>query len=300
MLIGVNLSFAVKRWLDPEQLAQICKQDLGVDHVQFTWDLINPWWPQDKRQILAERYRQAFDRQGIRIDASFGGIAAYTYAQLLSPTQIEREISLQFFKRCVDLTAELGAKIIGTPVGGMDHKDAFDPIRRQQRYQDLIGYIKQLATYCKDRSIEEIQIEATPLITEFPHSPAVSNQLIDDLQAADVKVSLLIDWGHALYKPLLQEEADMEWWLQQCGHNVGAIHLQQTDGLLDRHWGFDQDGLVTAEKIRQVADRTGTHHIPQYVEFIPPFEASDQEVLDRMKKTMYYLQRHLSESEESK
>ena len=45
MVLGLNLSFAVKRWMKPAQLAAMCKHDFGVEHVQFTWDLIDPWWP---------------------------------------------------------------------------------------------------------------------------------------------------------------------------------------------------------------------------------------------------------------
>ena len=45
MNLGLNLSFAVKRWLDPVRLADMIKNDFNVEHVQFTWDLIDPWWP---------------------------------------------------------------------------------------------------------------------------------------------------------------------------------------------------------------------------------------------------------------
>ena len=45
MKLGMNLSFAVKRWLEPVQLANMIKNDFGLEHVQFTWDLIDPWWP---------------------------------------------------------------------------------------------------------------------------------------------------------------------------------------------------------------------------------------------------------------
>ena len=36
MNFGLNLSFAVKRWLDPVRLADMIKNDFNVEHVQFT------------------------------------------------------------------------------------------------------------------------------------------------------------------------------------------------------------------------------------------------------------------------
>ena len=85
MNLGLNLSFAVKRWLKPEFLASMCRNDFHVDNVQFTWDLIDPWWPKDKRKQMARRYQTAFLDVGISIDSAFGGVASYSYPQLLSP-----------------------------------------------------------------------------------------------------------------------------------------------------------------------------------------------------------------------
>ena len=70
MNLGPNLSFAVKRWLKPEFLASMCRNDFHVDNVQFTWDLIDPWWPKDKRKQMARRYQTAFLDVGISIDCS--------------------------------------------------------------------------------------------------------------------------------------------------------------------------------------------------------------------------------------
>lgn len=289
MKLGLNLSFAVKRWLKPEQLALICKRDLKVDHVQFTWDLIDPWWPEEQRQVLASQYREAFSNAGISIDGSFGGLASYTFAHFLAPSKEQREIALTFFKRAVDLTSELGCTIMGTPIGGMDNSEAFDPVIREERYNDAIRLLKDLAVYAKGKGIEEIQIEATPLYTEFPHDTAASNKLMKDLEDAEVRYTLLIDWGHALFKPLMGEEADMKHWYETCKNYIGAIHLQQTDGLLDCHWDFTKEGIVDPEYILEVTEETGLEDIPIYLEVVPPFEETDQYVLDGMIKSMNIL-----------
>ena len=61
MELGLNLSFAVKRWMEPDVLARMCAHDFGVKHIQFTWDLIDPWWPEDKRDTLVDLYRSSFE-----------------------------------------------------------------------------------------------------------------------------------------------------------------------------------------------------------------------------------------------
>ena len=294
MKLGLNLSFAVKRWIEPERLAKLIKDDFGVEHIQFTWDLIDPWWPEKQRKIMAQEYKTAFENAGITVDATFGGLASYTYAHLLAPSKRQREIAFSFFKRAIDLTIELGADVMGTPVGGMSYDDSRNPERREVLYREMLQYIRKLAEYGKTRGLKEIHIEATPLITEFPHSPQVSVQMMKDLEGTEIPVKLLIDWGHALYKPLLKEEADIHLWFQQCAPYIGAIHLQQTDGLLDRHWDFThKDGIITPELIKSAVQKANLEDITQYLEVVTIFEEDDDTVYEGMKKTMEYLHREL-------
>lgn len=294
MKLGLNLSFAVKRWIEPEKLARLIKYDFGVEHIQFTWDLIDPWWPEEQRRIMAQDYKTAFERAGVTVDATFGGLASYSYAHLLAPSKIQREIAFSFFKRAIDLTIELGADVMGTPVGGMSYDDSRNPERREVLYREMLQYIRKLAEYGKTRDLKEIHIEATPLITEFPHSPQVSVQMMKDLEGTEIPVKLLIDWGHALYKPLLKEEADIHLWFQQCAPYIGAIHLQQTDGLLDRHWDFThKDGIITPELIKSAVQKANLEDITQYLEVVTIFEEDDDTVYEGMKKTMEYLHREL-------
>ena len=293
MKLGLNLSFAVKRWMEPDALAKICAREFGVKHIQFTWDLIDPWWPEAQRDPLIDLYRESFQKEGLEIDATFGGLASYTYPQLLAPLPAQRDISLTFFKRAVDLTARMGAGVLGTPVGGMSFQDARNPQRREALYREMLASVRTLAAYGKQKGLREIHIEATPLITEFPHSPDVCIRMMEDLAGTDIPVRLLVDWGHALYAPLLGDEADILLWFKKCKPYIGSIHLQQTDGLLDRHWDFTQKGIVTPELILKATAEAGLEDVVQYLEVVTIFEAADEAVYDGMKKSMDYLHRTL-------
>lgn len=290
MKLGLNLSFAVKRWQKPAELAKLCRE-LGAHYIQFTWDLCDPWWPEETRDAIAKEYAAAFKDEGLEITGTFGGLAAYSYPQLLAPTKELRDISVAFFKRAIDMTRAMDIDVIGTPLGGMDYEDCNDPDRRKACYDTMLELVQEIAQYGKDKGIREIMIEATPLGTEFPHSPTVALQLMKDLDGKTaIPVRLLIDWGHALYEPLLKEEADMELWLKTVGQYVSAIHLQQCDGQLDRHWDFTHDGgIVTSELMQNVTHNTGMDDVIQYLEVVPAFEAFDEDVLKGMKETMIYL-----------
>jgi hypothetical protein len=79
MKLGLNLSFAIKRWIEPERLAALVADELDTRYVQFTWDLVDPGWPEVTRDALARQYAKAFSKAGVIVESSFGGLASYSY-----------------------------------------------------------------------------------------------------------------------------------------------------------------------------------------------------------------------------
>lgn len=296
MKIGLNLSFATKRWLTPAPLAAMIRNDFRTTHIQFTWDMLDPWWPSQERDAIARRWSQAFRQEGLVLGGTFGGIASYTYPQLLAPTVEQRRVSLEFFKRAVDMTAAMRADCIGTPLGGMSHEDAGDDDRRKAIYANVLDLVGELASYAKVAGLKKILVEPTPLSTEFPSDPQGSLQLMRDLEGTAVPVRLLVDWGHVLFEPLLREQADMGIWLATCLPFIDCFHLQQTDGQLDRHWGFTRPGKLSAGLIRQIVERYNAGDRIQYVELIYPFEETDEYVYQDVRETMSVLQSALGEA----
>jgi sugar phosphate isomerase/epimerase len=296
MKIGLNLSFAVKRWLTPGFLASMIRNDFRTEHVQFTWDLVDPWWPARQRDTIARSWSLALRQEGLHLGGTFGGLASYTYPQLLAPTAEHRRLSLQFFKRAVDMTSAMEAECIGTPLGGMSHEDAEDERRRKAIYNRVLDLVRELASYAKHAGLKKILVEPTPLSTEFPCDPQGSLQLMRDLEGTAVPVRLLVDWGHALFEPLLKEQADMGIWLATCLPYIDCFHLQQTDGQLDRHWGFTRPGKLSASLIRQTVEGYHAGDRIQYVELIYPFEETDEYVYQDVRETMTMLQSALGEA----
>lgn len=290
MKLGLNLSFAVKRWYDPQKAADMIKSDFRIDDVQFTWDLINPWWPQKRRDKIAREWKNAFADHAIELNGTFGGLAAYTYPQLLAPTENEREISLEFFKKAIDLTSVMEAESIGTPLGGMTYQDAKNPKRRDYIYKRTLEDLEKLAAYAKKRGLKKIIIEPTPLATEFPSTPEESLKLMKDLEGkTEIPVLLLIDWGHALFEPLLGKKADMDLWIDTLADYLDCMHLQQTDGQLDRHWDFTGEGMLSKDLIEEIIARNNVQHLTQYIELIYAFEERDDKVYESVKNSIKYL-----------
>jgi sugar phosphate isomerase/epimerase len=280
MNFGINLSFAVKRWPEPEIWAKMVRETIGVEQVQFTFDLLDPWTPEPMRSSMAEKISQSTMNWGIRIESAFGGLASYTYNNLLHPDIDGRRISIEWWKRAMDLTVKIGSSIVGGPLGGMSITDAVNINRKKTLYNILLDEIAELTHIAKNSGIKKFYIECTPLAREIPYSIEQAKRLINDLtNRCEVPIEFLIDVGHALYQPLYGEKADLNEWLRDLNPYIGALHLQNTDYQSDSHWGWpNNQGLFDVELFVKQLQIANLQDVPCFLEVIYPFEMDDEEV----------------------
>ena len=285
MDFGVNLSFAVKRWPEPEVWAAFVRHELGVELVQFSFDLLDPWWPDALSRPLARRVREAVAAEGLVLHSAFVGLAAYTYNGLLHPEPEGRRAAYGWFERAADLAAEMGAAAVGGPVGGLSVAGAADPSEAERRYDELLDLLGNLTAHAKRAGLKEWLIEPTPLRREVPWTVSGAERLLNDLRSvAGVPVRYALDVGHALYRPLYGPAASLEPWLG-LGDAVALVHLQQTDGLSDSHWGFTRPGLVEVGAVAEQLARAGAK-VPLILEIFYPFEEADETVCEAMKASV--------------
>ena len=275
--LGVNLSFAVKRWPEPEVWAAFVREELGVELVQFSFDLLDPWWPRELSHPLARRVRDAATAEGLTLHSAFVGLAAYTYNGLLHPDAEGRRAAYGWFERAVDLAAEMGVAAVGGPVGGLSVRQAAQPTLARERYDELVTALGELTAHAKRAGLSELLLEPTPLARETPSTVADAEQLLKDLASVTaLPVRYALDLGHVLYQPLYGAAASLEPWLT-LGSAVALVHLQQTDARSDSHWGFSRPGVVDVAAVAAQLQRARIE-VPLILEVFYPFEHDDEAV----------------------
>src|SRR6516164_6782631 len=88
--LGINTCFAVKRWPQPERWAALVRDELGLDLVQHSLDLVDLDSTPDQAVDEAERLRAACDAAGLTLHSTFTGLAAYSSNLLLHPDPAAR------------------------------------------------------------------------------------------------------------------------------------------------------------------------------------------------------------------
>jgi sugar phosphate isomerase/epimerase len=285
MRLGTNLSFGVKRWVEPESWARVVRHELDLDLAQFSFDVVDPWWPAELRQPLAKRIRQACANEGVLLHSAFVGLAHYTYNQLCHPLPEGRQAAKLWYRYAIDFAAELGVEAIGGPAGAVSADEALDAAKVESRYRHLLDDLADLSIHAQKAGLKALLIEPTPLTREFPWNVEGAQRMQADLAGRTaVPVQWCFDWGHAIYRPLYGEAGARTLpWLQACKDHIGQIQLQQSDGQLDRHWSFAFEGIVDPAAVAAEIRQVGLAHLPVFLEVFYPFEWTNEQVLADMK-----------------
>jgi D-erythrulose 1-phosphate 3-epimerase len=290
--LGVNLSFCVKRWVTPALWTKVVRERLDLDLVQFSFDLVDPCWPDDLLDDLAADIRRHAGEQGITVHSAFIGLAHYTFNQMLHPEPRVRDLAEAWLKRAYRFAASAGITRVGGPLGAVASRvDGREPdALAEADYHDLIARMLRLGEAASSEGITELFVEPTPMRREWPWTPAQASRMAGDVATSKVPWRFCLDWGHGTFEPLYgRYRARMEDWYETLGASVGAIHIQQTDFQLDRHWDFTEAGKVNPYEAAALQRRTGLEDRPVFLEVFYPFERDDASILDAVTRSMAIL-----------
>ncbi len=302
MELGINLGFACKRWPEPKRWASLVREELGLGMVQFTFDLLDPWWPERERRMLAEQVRRAADDFDLTIHSAQLGLAWYTFNGLLHPDAAAREVGREWWRRAAATAAELGVPAMGGPFGALSATDAGDAEIRAESYTGLLNDAVAASEAAASAGLKALLVEPTPLPREMPHTVAQAQRLVADLEGRlAVPIRWVLDVGHALYRPLYGEDVALADWLGPLRNEIGLFHLQNHDFRSDAHWGWPHDGgrYDVAEFARTVR-QAGLAHVPVVIELFYPFEMSDEDVLADVRSTVLHCREALTEDATSR
>jgi sugar phosphate isomerase/epimerase len=296
--IGINLGFASKRWPEPERWASIVREELGLGLVQFTFDLLDPWWPERERRVLAERVRRAADDFDLTIHSAQLGLAWYTFNGLLHPDAAAREVAREWWRRAAATAAELGVPAMGGPLGALSATDAADAALSAESYDGLLKDTVAASEAAASAGLEALLVEPTPLAREIPHTVAQAQRLVADLEGRlAVPIRWVLDVGHALYRPLYGEDVALENWLGPLHNEIGLFHLQNHDYRSDAHWGWPHDGgRYDVAEFAETVRRAGLAHVPVVIELFYPFEMPDEDVLADVRRSVLHCREALAQS----
>jgi sugar phosphate isomerase/epimerase len=280
--LGINNCFAVKRWPQPQDWARIVREELGLDIVELSLDLIDDLDSPAGRERAAHDIRLVLGLHGLRAETMFTGLAAYSLNLLMHPDAARRRAAADWYLRFVDLAARVGARGAGGHVGAMSTPDWSDPARRAERWSGLQQSLAEIAAAARSAGLEYLLVENLASHRE-PATMASIQTLLSGGDAAHAPVRLCLDVGHQCAPGMTGTDRDPYAWLAHFGGQLAEVQLQQSDGLADRHWPFtperNEAGRIDAGRVLDALGAAGAEDVLLVLEVIPAFEQDDEQVL---------------------
>jgi D-erythrulose 1-phosphate 3-epimerase len=280
--LGINTCFALKRWPRPADWASVVRNDLGLDLVELSLDLIEGIETFAGGRDAVERHRTALDANGLAAHATFTGLSAYSLDLLMHPDPGRREAALQWYRGIIDLTAALGARATGGHVGAMSVPDWSIPERRAERWDGLKRDLETIAAHARAVGLEYLLVENLVAVRE-PSTMAQVEDLLTDGDGEHAPWRLCLDVGHQCVPGTEGAERDPYAWLQHFGSRLAEVQLQQSDGIADHHWAFTAEhnaiGRIDPARVLETLETAGAGTVDLIFEIIPGWEDPDDRVI---------------------
>jgi D-erythrulose 1-phosphate 3-epimerase len=289
--LGINTCFAVKRWPRPADWAPIVRDELGLDLVQHSLDLVDTEAGEAELQREAATLREACDNAGLALHSTFTGLAAYSSNLLLHPDPAWRGRALDWYRHVIDFTAAAGAASTGGHVGACSVAEWRDPHLRAERWHELQASLRLLAADARRAGLDSLMIENLAAAREPSTMDGVRSVLTDG-DADHVPIVLCLDVGHQCVPGATGAEADPYAWLAELGSFAPVVQLQQSDAVADHHWPFTPEanrvGRIEGHRVLRAIEASGATEVALILEIIPPFEADDDQVVDDLRVSAEY------------
>lgn len=291
--LGINTGFALNRFSSPQEWIPLVAEEFGLKVVQFTADLLNPSLPDEIIAKELKLIKHLSQRYGLRIEHTF--TSAFTRVNHLAhPNPEFRKYWLEWFKKFVDISVELGAISMGSHLGIFTVKDEKDPKLKSERFAQVVEGWNQISKYARQRGLRYLMWEPMSIAREMGETIDETKRIQKVLSGSlDLPIKLCLDVDHGDVCSSNPSDTDPFVWIREFSSDVLAIHLKQT--LTDKggHWPFTDEynrkGKITPQKIIPLLNEVGLQDVTLLLELSfrerEPFESR---VVDDIKASVEY------------
>ncbi len=259
LLLGVNCNCFTNRYTEPEEWTRICSDELGIETVQFSIDLLDPYYPWELQKKICDETLNECSKRGIRIKANFGGHFSHQH-YLGHPDKEVRNEAERWFKRMIDQTSYLGAEGTGTCFAIMTVHTNENPKLRENILKEAIEAYFRLAEYAKFKNLKYLMFETTSTPRESCSTISETKKILNRCKGMAVPMMLNLDVGHRDIGSGDPRDADAIAWIEEFGSVSPVIHIQQTDDSASNHWPFTEGkntvGIIDPKRIIEAAEKS--------------------------------------------
>jgi sugar phosphate isomerase/epimerase len=258
---GINTGFAINRFPEPEDWTTIVADELKLDTIQFTADLLNPFLPQEFLERETEKIRALCEEKHIFVQTTF--TSAFTRVNHVTHPNAElRRIWIDWFKRFFKLSHNLGAEGVGSHFGIMSTRDNMDPAIRAQRLQNGVQAWRELSEYAESIGLKYLLFEPMSVSREFAETIDATRQILDACsEGFPVPMRLCLDVDHGDLQSANPDDTDPHAWIRTFAGVSPCIHIKQSLRDKGGHYPFiaqyNSQGKIIPREILRTMQEAG-------------------------------------------
>ncbi|MGN6550082.1 MAG: sugar phosphate isomerase/epimerase family protein, partial [Pararhizobium sp.] len=252
--LSLNTNPLVNRFAEPDDLIDTIADDIRLKRVQLTHEFVNPAWPAATIRRFVRAFNRATQRTGVEITSGMTG----PYGRLNHfghPDAEVRRYYVDWFKTFADISADLGAKGMGTQFAIFTRKDFDDEARREELIRIAIDCWAEVAEHGRAAGLDYVFWEPMSVGREFGETIAACGDLQDRLEAANFAIPMwmMVDIDHGDVTSPNPDDIDPYAWARAFPKRSPIIHVKQSSMNKGGHWPFtakyNADGRIDPAKL---------------------------------------------------
>ncbi len=296
--LGMMNCFAVKRWPESEVWCKIIGKDLNLRYAQFSFDLLDPRTIEPAKTIMCKEIIKGCKKYNIHLTSAFTGLASYSFNLLLHPEFGMRMDALNWYEEAVKTGALMEADGVGGHIGALSMRDFENTTKKEYLMDSLMEALVHLSFLGKQKGLKFLLWEPMPVPREAPCTIDEAKRLYELANRnTQIPIKFCLDLGHQCTYSIRGKDRDTYAWLKELAPFSPVIHIQQTDGKMDRHWPFTKEynkvGIIDPPRIIEAIEDSGAKETTLLFEIIHAPETNENKVLEDLKESVEYWRKYL-------
>lgn len=298
--LGVNNTFAIKKWVEPEEWVRVIVEEIGLSNIQLSFDLFYPCLKESDISFMCNEINVAIKKYNSKISSTFTGLNVYSQNMLGHPNPIIRKYALDYYVEAIKISSKINAPITGGHFIAFTVKDFNDKKAKEYLIQSFFESLIYLSKVAYNYNLDSLTLEYMATAYELPHTIDEAKKFLEEVNSySKVPVYLTFDLGHTSAFDLDTNNKDRDVYhvLENIIPITNIIHLQQSDGLGDRHWPFTPEynevGIMKPQRILKLINDNSDHKIDLIFEILHSCELSGDKIIEDYKYSVEYWMKYL-------
>ena len=259
--LGINTGFAINRFPEPDDWVGIVADELGLDTVQFTADLLNPFLPEDIVAREVNTIRGLCEKKGVRVQTTF--TSQFTRVNhLMHPNLDVQRVWVTWFKKFFRVSRDLGADGAGSHFGIMSVRDNADAATREKRINQAVDAWRELSEYGAQIGLKYLLFEPMSIPREVAETiPATEDILRRCEKNFAIPMCACLDVDHGDLQSTDPRDTDPHAWIRAFGTESPCIHIKQSLRDKGGHYPFtakyNEQGKIVPQEILATMRESG-------------------------------------------